>query len=239
MTDRGTVHFVLVPGFWLGGWAWDRVVDELAAAGHTAAVVTLPGLESADADRAAISIDDHADALAEAIAASPSAPVLVAHCGAGAVVSVVLDRDPDAVRRVVYVDSGPAADGWVYDPSLPEDAVEIPLPAWEDLREGGASIDDLSIDDLEEIGRRAVPHPARVAREPVRLHNDARRSVPTTVIACSIPADALRELAGEGHPMFAEVAELADLSLLDLPTGHWPMFSKPHELAVALVSTTT
>lgn len=237
MTDLGAAHFVLVPGFWLGGWAWDRVVEELASAGHSATAVTLPGLESADTDRSEITIEDHAAAVAKAIAASPSVPILVAHSGAGAVASVVLDRDPESVRRVVYVDSGPASDGWVYDPSLAEDAVEIPLPAWEVLRAGGASTDDLSLDDLEEIGRRAVPHPARVAREPVRLTNQARRAVPTTVIACSIPADVLREMAGEGHPVFAEVAELSDLSLLSLPTGHWPMFSKPHELAVALTAT--
>ena len=42
---------VLVPGFWLGGWAWDEVAAALRADGHTVTAVTLPGLESADADR--------------------------------------------------------------------------------------------------------------------------------------------------------------------------------------------
>jgi pimeloyl-ACP methyl ester carboxylesterase len=114
---------------------------------------------------------------------------------------------------------------------VPVDAVEVPLPSWQDLRQAGASLDDLTADDLEEFGRRAVPHPAQVAREPVSLHNPARRTVPTTVIACSISADAVRELAAEGHPVFSEVAQLDDLTLLDLPTGHWPMLSKPVELA--------
>jgi len=237
MIELGGAHFVLVPGFWLGGWAWQRVAEELMAAGHSATAITLPGLQSVAADRAGIGIEHHAAAVAAVISRSPEPPILVAHSGAGAVVSVVLDRDPQSVRRVVYIDSGPAADGWVYDPTVPADAVEVPLPAWDDLSAAGASLDDLSPDDLEEFGRRAVPHPARVAREPVALHNEARRSVPTTVIACSIPADALRELAAEGHPMFAEVAELTDLTLLDLPTGHWPMLSKPHELAKALAST--
>lgn len=42
---------VLVPGFWLGAWAWDEVVDILRAAGHDVTAITLPGLESPDADR--------------------------------------------------------------------------------------------------------------------------------------------------------------------------------------------
>jgi hypothetical protein len=29
-----TARFVLVPGDWLGGWAWDRVFPRLAVAGH-------------------------------------------------------------------------------------------------------------------------------------------------------------------------------------------------------------
>jgi pimeloyl-ACP methyl ester carboxylesterase len=40
---------VLVPGFWLGAWAWDEVVDALRADGHDVTALTLPGLESPDA----------------------------------------------------------------------------------------------------------------------------------------------------------------------------------------------
>lgn len=39
------------------------------------------------------------------------------------------------------------------------------------------------------------------------------------------------ELVKAVHPMFAEVAHLEHLDFLDLPTGHWPMFSRPRELA--------
>ena len=41
---------ILVPGFWLGAWAWDEVADELRTGGHDVTALTLPGLESADAD---------------------------------------------------------------------------------------------------------------------------------------------------------------------------------------------
>ena len=38
-------HVVLVPGFWLGAWAWDDVVPHLETAGLVPHAMTLPGLE--------------------------------------------------------------------------------------------------------------------------------------------------------------------------------------------------
>jgi len=36
--------FVLVPGAWLGAWAWDAVAADLGRRGHHVRPVTLPGL---------------------------------------------------------------------------------------------------------------------------------------------------------------------------------------------------
>ncbi len=45
--------FILVPGFWLGAWAWANVACLLRAAGHDVEAVTLPGLAKRTAPRAA------------------------------------------------------------------------------------------------------------------------------------------------------------------------------------------
>ncbi|MES6222125.1 alpha/beta hydrolase, partial [Cutibacterium acnes] len=37
-----------------------------------------------------------------------------------------------------------------------------------------------------------------------------------------------------GHPMFSAVAQLTNVTVMDLPTGHWPMWSRPQELAGAI-----
>src|SRR5690606_34370940 len=60
------VHVVLVPGFWLGAWAWDDVVPHLEAAGLVPYAVTLPGLEpgTTTEDRARVPRDDQAAAVA-------------------------------------------------------------------------------------------------------------------------------------------------------------------------------
>lgn len=225
--------FVLVPGHWLGSWAWDRVCAALRASGHSARAVTLPGLASSDADRAAITLGDQVAALSEELASAGPDPVLVAHSGAGKVVSALLDQAPGSVRRVVYVDSGPSSPGGGDD--ISPDVVELPLPTWEELEGRGASLVGLSEADLATFRARAVPQPAGVVRARLDLVNPERRRVPSTIVACSIPAATVTALAAAGHPMFAEVAELSDVTFVELPTGHWPMWSRPDDLAEVLM----
>lgn len=107
---------------------------------------------------------------------------------------------------------------------------ELTLPPFDDLGQQ-ASLDGLSADILERFQARAVPEPGPALRQPVELTNDARRRVHTTLVCCSIPSAHVMEMARGGHPMFAEVAKLQHLDVVDLPTGHWPMWSRPRDLA--------
>src|SRR2546429_6647964 len=61
---------VLVPGFWIGAWAWDEVAAALRADGHKVTALTLPGLDSADTDRSKVTMSDHVDAICEAVRAA-------------------------------------------------------------------------------------------------------------------------------------------------------------------------
>ncbi|TMF60385.1 MAG: alpha/beta hydrolase, partial [Chloroflexi bacterium] len=78
-----TTPIILVPGFWLGAWAWDEVAAALRADGHDVRALTLPGLESADADRSRVTLADHVDAICEAVRAAGRPVVLAVHSGAG------------------------------------------------------------------------------------------------------------------------------------------------------------
>ncbi|MFK4729991.1 alpha/beta hydrolase [Agromyces mediolanus] len=243
-----TPTIVLIAGHWLGAWAWDDVLEHLDAdRAETddradadrrepddrvrAVAMTLPGLDGADPGRTARTLDDQAAAIRELIARHGDQPVVVvAHSGANAPVSLVLDRSPELVARVIWVDSGPVADGAVFAPGLPDELEELPLPSFDALGEQ-ASLDGLSADDLERFRARAVPEPAPVLRHPVELANEARHGVPTTLVCCSISAEQVRELVAAGHPMFAELAQLGNVDFVDLPTGHWPMWSRPRDLA--------
>ena len=99
---------ILVPGFWLGAWAWDHVAAPLRADEHDVTALTLPGLESADADRSSITLSDHVDAICEAMSAAGAPVVLAVHSGAGASGYAASDRVPAQIAAMVYVDSGPA-----------------------------------------------------------------------------------------------------------------------------------
>ena len=233
-SSQNRLPFVLVPGLWLGGWAWDRVAPALEAAGHPVVRVDLPGLASASEDRSRIGLEDHVEAVVEALR-SVGGGVLVGHSGGGRPVYGATDRVPELVRRAVYVDSGPAPDGSAFDSEVPADAVELPLPSWEELAEGGASTAGLTPADLEEFRARALPHPAAVARDALVLRDPRRREVPLTVVCSVFPAEEVRQLVASGYPHFAELDGL-DATYVDLPTGHWPMLSRPDDLARVLLA---
>jgi pimeloyl-ACP methyl ester carboxylesterase len=236
-TTHTAPAIVLVPGHWLGAWAWDAVAADLRHRGHHVTALTLPGLDPDDPERLRATVTRQVNALrsaVEAAAARGSGVVLVAHSGAGVPTSVLLDRDPAAVTRVIYLDSGPSADGSAFNPAVGPDTEEVPLPPFDQLV---ASLEGLGDDDLQQFRDRAVPEPGPVIREQVHLNNDARRDVPTTIIACSYPSQTMMQMARDGHPMMAEVATLRDLELIDLPTGHRPMWSRPTDLAAAIANT--
>ena len=224
---------ILVPGFWLDASSWDEVVPALRAAGHDPYPVTLPGLESADADRTGIGLQDHIDAVVAVVDSFEVPVVLVGHSGGGPIVHGVTDRRPDRVSRVVYVDSGPGAEGTCVNDELPHDGVDLPLPEWsvfgeEDLR-------DLTPELLDAFAARAVPTPAHAAIDPLRLHDERRYDVPVTVVSTTFPRADLEAMIAAEHPFTGDLVRIRDVSLVELPTGHWPQLSKPDELARAIL----
>ncbi|TSD62844.1 alpha/beta fold hydrolase [Aeromicrobium piscarium] len=241
-TETNNPIIVLVAGHWLGAWAWDEVLDHLETDHARAAAITLPGLDGDDPARTTRTLDDQARAITDPLArldVSKEQPAtLVAHSGANAPVSLVLDRHPELVHRVVWVDSGPMATGSAFAADFPEDMAELPLPPFEVLSQQ-ASLDGLSTEALDQFRSRAVPEPGPVLRQTVELTNDARHDVPTTLVCCSISSAQVLDLAREGHPLFAEVAKLRTIDAIDLPTGHWPMWSRARDLAEVIGSAAT
>ena len=234
-TATSNQTILLIPGHWLGAWAWDEVLEHLASLGHRAIPLTLPGLDETDTDRMTRTLDEQVAAIEEAATDSSGPVVIVAHSGANAPVSLLLDRHPELVSRVIWVDSGPATSGVASAPDFPADMEGLSLPPFEMLAEQ-ASIEGLSADALERFRERAVSEPGTVLRQIVHLTNDARFDVPTTFVCCSMPSSQVMELVKAGHPMFAEVADLKSVDYVDLPTGHWPMWSRPSDLAHILAS---
>jgi pimeloyl-ACP methyl ester carboxylesterase len=230
MSTNRTTPIVLVPGFWLGAWAWDDVAKALRADGHDdITALTLPGLESADADRSSVALSDHVDAICEAVQAARRPAVLAVHSGAGFPGYAASDRIPEQIAAMVYVDTGPGVGAM--DPDF--DGLEQPLPARKEL-EQEENLDGLSEEQLETFRRRAVPQPGAVIREAVELTNDARLDIPSTAICTGYTSAQYKDAVKEGYGFVRGFAELRNVTWIDLPTSHWPMWSRPQELAAII-----
>ncbi|HSP53618.1 MAG TPA: alpha/beta hydrolase [Cryobacterium sp.] len=228
------MDIILVPGFWLDASSWSEITPALVAAGHRVHPLTLPGLESVDAPRASIGLREHIDAVVAAVDALDGPVVLVGHSGGGAIIHGAVDARPERVARSVYVDSGPLGAGGVINDGLATEGDEIPLPPWDDFEE--AELVDLT-DELRAAFRaRAVPEPRRVASDLLQLVDERRYDVPATIISCEIPSALLTEWITAGHPFVDELARLHDVEYVDLPTGHWPQFTRPAELGAAILA---
>jgi len=216
---------VLVPGFWLGAWAWDDVAAALRADGHDVTALTLPGLESAEADRSQVTFADHVDAIVRAVEAAGAPAVLAVHSGAGATGYAASDRAANRIAAMVYVDSGPATAA--LDAGF--DAVEQPL-VWEEI-EAEENLDGLSEEQKETFRQRALPEPGDAIRGSASLTNDARLDIPTTAICTGFTSDQYQQAVDEGQSWLGGFKDLRNLTWVDLPTSHWPMWSRPRELA--------
>jgi pimeloyl-ACP methyl ester carboxylesterase len=224
--NANTTPIVLVPGFWLGAWAWDEVADALRTDGHDVAALTLPGLESADADRSSITMTDHVDAICDAVTAAGRPVVLAVHSATGFSGYAASDRIPERIAAMVYVDSAPGKGA--LDPSF--DAVDKPM-VWKEIAEE-ENLDGLSEEQMETFRQRAVPVPGGILREGVELTNDARRDIPSTMICTGFPSEQIKAYAEEHNPSWlGGLPELRNVTWIDLPTSHWPMWSRPREIA--------
>jgi pimeloyl-ACP methyl ester carboxylesterase len=152
--------------------------------------------------------------------------VLAVHSGSGFPGYAASDRVPERIAAMVYVDSAPGVGAMDAD----SEGVERPLN-WEELT-AEENLDGLSEEQLETFRRRAVPQPGGAIREAAELTNEARLDIPTTVICTAFSSEQIKAYAREHNPPWlGGLAELRDVRWVDLPTSHWPMWSRPRELA--------
>src|SRR5690242_3646906 len=101
--------YLLVPGMWIGAWAWREVTAGLRAAGHDVYPLTLTGV----ADRSHllgpdVDLDTHVADIVRLIEVEDLHDVVLAgHSYGGLPVSTAAVRMRDRIKTVVYVDSGP------------------------------------------------------------------------------------------------------------------------------------
>ncbi|WP_432938521.1 alpha/beta fold hydrolase [Kribbella sp. CA-253562] len=229
------VNFVLVPGAWLGAWAWDEVGELLRAEGHEVYPVTLTGLaELHQPDSAQTSQAQHVADIVD-VAGKLSDVVVVGHSYSGIPAGQAAAAIGDRLRRVVYVDSNIPLDGQSFaDGWSPEGRAWLAGQLaesggfWPPLTAEDYAGQDLTAEQIATIVKRSTPHPGRALTEPAELARPIAE-LPTTYVKCLMdgptPSAVVQDHLASPHWTLAE-----------LKTGHWPMFSRPAELADVLLS---
>lgn len=239
-----TAIYVLVPGFWLGAWVWRSVADLLRERGHVVHAVDLLGMgERAHLASPETDLTTHIDDVMHLLEQQNLHDVvLVGHSYGALVTTGAADRMPERVTRLIYVDSGPLPDGMAQADFQGPDAraanVELvmthgqgwklPPPPWAALAAEVPEVDDTAVAALVEGSQ---PQPWFTATQPVAL-TGAWERLPRTGVLCSFSLEQLQQMAPHA-PMFAHMID-GDWTYVELPTWHWPMMSRPAELAKVL-----
>ena len=175
--------FVLVHGATAGGWEWKRTGQFLTDDGHTVYRATLTGLgEREHLNSVDIDLQTHiGDVVNLILFEDLHDVVLTGHSYGGMVVTGVMDRIPERIRHVVFLDAAVPQDGqslWDLFGS------RGPLPA-DRFRDGFMQVPWVKPGDRPPY---SVKQSIRCFEQPVSYRNPAALALPVTYVAF-VPRD--------------------------------------------------
>jgi pimeloyl-ACP methyl ester carboxylesterase len=228
-------EFVLVPGAWLGAWAWDQVVPVLREASHGVHSLTLSGL--AEKQGVPAGQQTHVQDIVEEIESHNLRDVvLVGHSYSGIPVGQAAERIGDRLDHVIFVDSNVPIDGesfasgWYEGAAALEASIEENGGFWMPLDPTDYAGQGLTEEEIARIVKGSTPHPGATLTEPAVMERSIGE-LPATYVKCLLdapePSDSVAKL----------LATSERWQLVTMNTGHWPMFSQPRELAKILLGT--
>jgi pimeloyl-ACP methyl ester carboxylesterase len=226
--------FVLVPGAWLGAWAWKRVVPLLEKGGYAAYPVTLTGMgERVHLASKDVGMETAIEDVLNVVKYNDIDDfVLVGHSFAGKVAAAVADRASEKVKLVLYLDAfrpeKVTTPQGGFDPTrefghLPQGSLGLPLTD-QIVRTIGK---DVMGADREWMLSKATPWPVKLAADPITL-SPKLDSVKCAYIFCTLSGDPVDEIIAEKWGRLEGPYKLIE-------SGHWPMITRPAELAQAMM----
>ncbi|TMR92604.1 alpha/beta fold hydrolase [Nonomuraea basaltis] len=223
------MDILLIAGLWLDGSAWDDVVPTLEALGHRPVPLTLPGQGDGSASAA---LDDQVAAVLAAMDSASGKPMVVGHSAACTLAWLAADARPEQVAKVALIGGFPAADGQPYADFFEAKDGVMPFPGWGPYE--GPDSADLDEEAKRIFASAAIPVPEGVAKGVVRLTDERRFDVPVVLVCPEFtPAQAQAWIDAGDVP---ELAKAKHVDFVDIDSGHWPMVTKPIELARLLAA---
>jgi pimeloyl-ACP methyl ester carboxylesterase len=233
--------FVLIPGAWHGGWAWRPVAQRLRASGHRAISLTMPGLTDGD-DPRDLRLSDAVDYLVAEIRRRDLRNItLVGHSWAGYPITGAAHQLPDRVRRLIYWNAFVPADGRPLLEEIPPEHAEmfeqlaeascvngvtLPFEAWQST----------FIQDAKEPVQRLVH--SLLVPQPLGYFTDGLDVPP--VSSLGVPASYVYSTEDIALPpgelgWAPRFPDRLGVSALEVPGSHESCFTRPNELADALL----
>jgi pimeloyl-ACP methyl ester carboxylesterase len=231
-------RFILIPGAWLGAWVWKGVTPHLERKGHQTYPITLTGM----GERFHLATNDVGmetgvqDVLNVVRYNDLDNVVLVGHSFAGKVAAAVADRAADKVAKIIYLDGfhpeKVRTPQGAFPDEFPVEGSMVPLP--EEFLESVGK--DIKGSDRERFVSMATPTPVKYLRDPITL--SARIDlVKSAYIFCTLGDTLSWYLSQSPNSNVDEVLKAnLDGPYRLIESGHWPMITKPKELAEDLVS---
>ncbi|MEU8357110.1 alpha/beta hydrolase [Nonomuraea sp. NPDC048882] len=223
------MDILLIGGLWLDASTWDDVVPALEAHGHRAVPVALPG--QGDGARSA-TLDDQVAAVLAAVDAARGEVMVAGHSAACTLAWLAADARPDRVAKVALIGGFPSGDGQAYADFFEVEDGVMPFPGWGPFE--GPDSADLDEQARRDFASAAVPVPEGVAKGVVRLTDERRFGVPVLVVCPEFTPAQAREWVAAGD--VPELAKAERVDYVDLDSGHWPMLTRPAELADLLAA---
>jgi pimeloyl-ACP methyl ester carboxylesterase len=158
-------RFVLVPGGWHGGWAFDAVSQALAKEGHEVQALTLSGLDDEPAN--GTNLEHHINEVVQALRGRDAPAILVGHSYGGMVTTGAADRAPSRIKAIVYVDA--------YVPDNGASVWSLTTPSYRERFIAGAAADGLACAPAAHLDMRCRPHPMATFLQAINLTGDWRK----------------------------------------------------------------
>jgi pimeloyl-ACP methyl ester carboxylesterase len=223
--DTHKFTYVVVHGAWGGGWAFREVDRLLTADGHKVFRPTLTGQgEKVHLATSEINLTTHITDIANVILwENLHDVVLVGHSYGGAVITGVIDRLPDRIRDVIYLDAAILNNGESFNEAFGDDHLKQPDANGFYPPDRAAAAKPIPHD---------VPHPGKTMTEPIHLQNqEAAKKIPTTYVLY-VPSGKTIEEARFYH--FYQRAKERGWPTQILQSDHNAQWSHPKELVALL-----
>lgn len=232
----------LIHGAWHGAWAWEKLIPVLEARGFTVHAPDLPG-HGNGFDLTQQTLENYRDHIVALLDQVSSPAVLVGHSMSGAILSMVAEKCPEKIHRLVYVSAYLVPNGQSLATLMQKDteseaakfSKKLPDAAAVLMSEDGLRTAVYNGCDAEDINAAIIRvHPQAITTFTTEIHvtDEKFGTVPRAYVECgrdkAISIDMQRQMQ----------TTIPCFPVFTLNAGHVPQTEMPEDLADAIETLT-